>query len=64
MYYNVFTNVTATAYYPIKNYTWTSDVMWNRGGTITWVAICTKHKETVAAAVEPTCTQNGLKEGA
>ena len=30
-------NVTATAYYPANNPTWTSDVMQNYGGTITWV---------------------------
>ena len=33
----VFANVTATAYYPSDNPTWTSDVMQNYGGTITWV---------------------------
>ena len=35
---NVFTNVTATAYYlPIENGGWTSSVMQNYGGSITWV---------------------------
>ena len=34
---NIFYNVTATAYYPAGNPTWTSDVMQNYGGTITWV---------------------------
>ena len=29
--------VTATAYYPVDNETWTSDVLKNYGGTITWV---------------------------
>ena len=33
-----FDYVTATAYYPAGNETWTSDVMQNYGGTITWVA--------------------------
>ena len=33
---NVFDGVTATAYYPVKNDTWTADVMQNYGGTITW----------------------------
>jgi hypothetical protein len=33
-----FSKVTATAYYPAGNATWTSDVMQNYGGTITWVA--------------------------
>lgn len=35
---DVFYNVTATAYYPAGNTTWTSSVMQNYGGTITWVA--------------------------
>ena len=34
---NIFTNVTATAYYPEGNPTWTEDVMQNYGGDITWV---------------------------
>ena len=32
-----FENVTATAYYPAGNETWTEEVMQNYGGTITWV---------------------------
>ena len=32
-----FSRVTATAYYPANNPTWTSEVMQNYGGTITWV---------------------------
>ena len=31
--------VTATAYYPANNPTWTSDVMQNYGGTITWTPV-------------------------
>ena len=34
---NTFHKVTATAYYPINNPTWTSDVMKQYYGTITWV---------------------------
>jgi len=33
-----FNGVTATAYYPADNTTWTSDVRQNYGGTLTWVA--------------------------
>lgn len=33
-----FEGVTATAYYPAGNATWTDDVMLNYGGTITWEA--------------------------
>ena len=35
---NCFENVTATAYYPADDTTWTEDVCQNYGGTITWVA--------------------------
>lgn len=34
----VFIDVTATAYYPENNTTWTSDVMQDYGGDITWVS--------------------------
>lgn len=36
--HTAFEGVTATAYYPADDETWTSDVMQNYGGTITWVA--------------------------
>ncbi len=35
---NCFSDVTATAYYPANDPTWTEDVRQNYGGTITWVA--------------------------
>ncbi len=35
---NTFLSVTATAYYPAGNSTWTEDVMQDYGGNITWVA--------------------------
>ena len=35
---NPFEGVTATAYYPEGNPTWTDDVMQNYGGNLTWVA--------------------------
>ena len=34
---NTFLNLTATAYYPADNATWTDDVLQNYGGSITWV---------------------------
>lgn len=34
---SIFVRVTATAYYPTDNGTWTSDVMQGYGGSITWV---------------------------
>ena len=33
-----FTNVTATAYYPAGNETWTEEVMQNYGGSLTWTS--------------------------
>ena len=35
---DAFGNVTATAYYPAGNATWTADVMQDYGGSITWTA--------------------------
>ena len=35
---NCFDSVTATAYYPAGDATWTEDVRQNYGGTITWVS--------------------------
>ena len=32
-----FSGVNATAYYPVSDLTWTTDVLQNYGGTITWV---------------------------
>ena len=34
---SVYTKITATAYYPANNPTWTADVMQDYGGDITWV---------------------------
>ena len=54
--------ITATAYYPGNNPTWTEDKLQNYGGNITWVANgqagCTDHSyETVVT--EPGCTTQG-----
>ena len=42
-YYNSFNGVTATCYYPVGNHTWTSNVMQDYGGDITWKAYCPAH---------------------
>lgn len=42
-YYNSFNGVTATCYYPVGNHTWTSNVMQDYGGDITWEAYCPAH---------------------
>ena len=62
---NFFQNVHATAYYPAGNDTWTSEVMQQYGGKITWVPYgdVHEHTEVIDAAVEPTCTETGLTEG-
>ena len=58
-----FSKVTATVYYPLTDTTWTSSKRANYGGTLTWVAVCTRHNEVTDPAVEPTCTATGLTEG-
>ena len=58
-----FSKVTATAYYPLVNNSWTSSKKQNYGGTLTWESVCMNHKKTVAPATEPTCTASGLTEG-
>ena len=45
-----FTNVTATAYYPAEDTTWTPDVMLNYGGTLTWK---TAGSSTLPAPAKP-----------
>lgn len=40
---DAFYNVTATAYYPADNETWTNDVKLQYGGTITWIPHTAEH---------------------
>ena len=58
-----FEEVTATAYYPAGNDTWTEAVMQNYGGTLTWVAYntdpCAGGHSYEALITEPTCTAEG-----
>ena len=59
-----FADVTATAYYPVGNATWTESVMQNYGGNITWKPYCPNgHTVVTDKAVEATCTATGLTEG-
>lgn len=60
---NSFNSITAIAYYPIGDTSWTSAKRQNYGGTLTWQSFCKKHNETVSPAVEPTCTTSGLTQG-
>ncbi len=55
-----FVGVTASAYYPANNITWTPDVLQDYGGTLMWVAVGCEHTEkTEVAAVPATCTNAG-----
>lgn len=58
-----FRNVTATAYYPAGNDTWTEAVRQQYGGKITWVAVCQNHVAQTIPAVAPSCSATGLTEG-
>lgn len=54
--YNCFRGVETTVYYPIGNSSWTTDVMDNYGGAITWVA-CDAATADSEAAVQPVTTE-------
>ena len=57
----IFTDVTATAYYPANNATWTEEAMEKYGGTITWVPYDTSHiHEYTTVVTAPTCTEQGF----
>lgn len=45
-----FTDITATAYYPTGNTTWTDTVMQDYGGTITWVPYSTVENQVAVSA--------------
>lgn len=62
----IFTNVTATAYYPCGNTTWTTEKMQTTQGNITWKAYAAAgsvHTEVTDAAKTATCTADGSTEG-
>ena len=50
-------DLTATAYYPCSNPTWTTE---KKVAPLTWVPV---HTEVTDNAVSPTCTKTGLTEG-
>ena len=66
----VFKDVTATAYYPANNATWTEDVMQDYGGSITWVPYtyeCSNHSfsngfRTDCDAYEPAVLKGDVYE--
>ena len=56
-----FSDVTATAYYPVDNGTWTDEVMQDYGGNITWASYTSPdhvHRYT-PSTTDPTCTHPG-----
>lgn len=61
---SAFQDVTATAYYPAGNATWTEDKLQNYGGTLTWEPFCgDEHTVETIAGVAPGCATTGLTEG-
>ena len=57
-----FDNIEATVKYPMGNSTWTSDVMQDYGGTLTWEAVCYDHVWSEWSVITaPTCGQAGLE---
>ena len=61
---DAFAGVTATAYYPANDGSWTASVKQNYCGTITWVPYCPGHEFAEATCTTPkTCTICGATEG-
>ena len=50
---SVFDGVTAVAYYPAENPTWTADVRQNYGGNITWIPLRSNGKECFSDVTDP-----------
>ena len=50
---NPFNQVSATAYYPANNETWTSDVKQDYGGTITWVPYGGTQEDDLSITTQP-----------
>ena len=58
-----FIDITADAWYPADNSTWTSDALLNYGGSLTWHAMCTEHSfGKWTPVVDATCTESGIEE--
>lgn len=63
---DAFTNVTATAYYPVDNPDWSETKLRDYGGSLTWVPYCSGVYHVVEwenTVTEPTCTAPGMIEG-
>ena len=58
-----FIGVTADAWYPAGNETWTPSMLQNYGGSLTWHAMCQNHEwGKWTPVVEATCTESGIEE--
>ncbi len=58
-----FIGITADAWYPANNATWTSEALLNYGGSLTWHAMCEEHSFGKWNHVVPaTCTESGIDE--
>ena len=60
---NAFTNVTATAYYPAADESWTESIRQNYGGSLTWVGTCYAGHVWDEGTVtkEPTTKETGVR---
>ena len=60
---NTFNGATVTAYYPANNTTWTSDVLQQYGGSVTWIrnGNCRHDANwcSLVGKIEPDCTNSG-----
>lgn len=56
-------SVTAEAFYPESNATWTEQALSSYGGTLIWTATSVNHTAETLEGVAPTCTETGLTEG-
>ncbi len=56
----VFGSVTATAYYPVGNTTWTSDVLQGYGGNITWVSYSPTKSASTGDTVAEVVAENEI----
>ena len=58
-----FIDITADAWYPAGNETWTSDALLDYGGTLTWHAMCAEHSfGKWTPVVDATCTESGIDQ--
>ena len=60
---DVFSGVTATAYYPAGNETWTEEVKLGYGGNLTWEAYCDHQWQDATCVAPKTCSLCGATDG-